>query len=318
MTFSILIPVYNTAQYLPKCLESILSQSFIDYEVICVDDGSTDDSITLLQDYALRDSRIEVVSTPNSGVSHARNIALDKARGDYVLFMDSDDWLADDALAKLSQWACAGQYDIVAFNTTKYIECNQSLIYGKPVPEEFQNGWKYYEQCSIQENDIPFGVIWGRIYSSSMLKKVPIRFNEQLQYNEDVLFTIFSCYYAGAVKVLDDSLYMYRVRNSGSLMATLSARRFDDMITFSNVLSAFFVPLQDIDKQTVFRTAASFYRNGLLWSSSLQRKSLRKKIDWKLFRQVSKVSKSSFFACLALLYAPKLAVPLINKMKQLK
>lgn len=317
MTFSIIIPVYNTARYLPQCLDSILSQSFVDFEVICVNDGSIDESLEVLQAYANGDERLKVVSIPNSGVSYARNVALDLAQGDYVLFVDSDDWLVDDALDKLSQWVCLGKYDIVSFNTIKYFENDLSIKEGELIPEEFTNGWTYYEQCSLQTSVIPFGAICGRAYSISMLNEAKIRFDEELQYNEDVLFTIVACFHAGAVKVIDDSLYMYRIRKSGSLMTTPSNRRFEDMITFANKLSNFFISHEHVNKRIVYRTAASFYRNGLLWCLPSQRKSLRKRIRWTLFRKVSKVGKSTFCAYIALRYMPWLAIPLINNKKRI-
>ena len=98
---SILVAVYNAEQWLSACLQSLLSQTMSAIEVICVDDASTDRSPLLLEDFAKRDSRIKVVHLDtNSGQAHARNVALEKARGELICFVDSDDWLAPDALEK--------------------------------------------------------------------------------------------------------------------------------------------------------------------------------------------------------------------------
>ena len=98
---SIIIPVYNVEKYLPKCLESILGQSFKDFEIICVNDGSTDNSLQVLQTYKKQDGRIVIVDKKNEGSGIARNLGLSTARGNYVYFVDSDDWLENYALEKM-------------------------------------------------------------------------------------------------------------------------------------------------------------------------------------------------------------------------
>ena len=102
MRFSIIIPVYNVEKYLRDCLDSVLGQSFSDWEAICVNDGSTDHSASILEEYASRDIRITVISQPNGGLSAARNTGMNAAKGDYVIFLDSDDWLEADALKTYS------------------------------------------------------------------------------------------------------------------------------------------------------------------------------------------------------------------------
>ena len=99
---SVLVAVYNTADYLPQCLDSLLAQTMTDIEVLCVDDGSTDASPAILQQYAERDKRVKpTFLKENTGLAHARNVALRQATGEYVCFVDSDDWLATDALEKV-------------------------------------------------------------------------------------------------------------------------------------------------------------------------------------------------------------------------
>ena len=99
MTLSIIIPVYDTEAYLPTCLNSILSQNVTDYEVLLVDDGSTDRSGVICDEYAAKDNRIRVFHKENGGVSSARNLALDNATGEWVTFVDSDDWIEDDYIS---------------------------------------------------------------------------------------------------------------------------------------------------------------------------------------------------------------------------
>ena len=99
---SVIVPVYNTEKYLPECIESVLFQSYTDFELLLIDDGSTDGSGLICDEYARKDFRIKVVHKSNGGVSSARNEGLDIARGEYVCFVDSDDWVCKDYLKKFS------------------------------------------------------------------------------------------------------------------------------------------------------------------------------------------------------------------------
>ena len=90
---SLIIPVYNVAKYLGRCLDSIVNQTYRNIEIICVNDGSTDDSLDILNSYALKDERVKIINRENNGVSSSRNVALDVAKGEWIMFVDSDDWI---------------------------------------------------------------------------------------------------------------------------------------------------------------------------------------------------------------------------------
>ena len=113
MVFSIIIPVYNVEKYLRECLNSVLGQTFPNWEVICVNDGSTDSSASILEVFATKDNRVRIVTQPNSGLSAARNVGLKHASGEYILFLDSDDWLEVNALEILANDLC--DEDMVCF-----------------------------------------------------------------------------------------------------------------------------------------------------------------------------------------------------------
>ena len=131
MVFSIIIPVYNAEKYLNKCVESILSQSFERFELILVDDGSTDGSLQICNAYAQKDDRVKVVHKTNSGASDARNAGLDIAVGEYIVFVDSDDYWDDAlALAKIKGLIDEGSPDVVTWRFKKYIEAKDVV---KPV-----------------------------------------------------------------------------------------------------------------------------------------------------------------------------------------
>lgn len=124
---SVIIPVYNTARFLSACLDSVLDQTFADTEIICVDDGSTDDSLQILRRYEKRDGRVKVLTQRNARQGAARNRGLEIAAGRYVMFVDSDDWLDNDALEVLCRRAAADDADIVLTGTRLYDENGGSL-----------------------------------------------------------------------------------------------------------------------------------------------------------------------------------------------
>ena len=113
---SVIMPVYNVAKYLPMCLDSIICQTLDDIEIICVNDGSTDESLSVLQEYKEKDSRIIIIDKKNEGSGVARNTALAIAQGEYVYFVDGDDWLDNDSVLKmLYEKAMADELDILIF-----------------------------------------------------------------------------------------------------------------------------------------------------------------------------------------------------------
>lgn len=112
---SVIMPVYNVENYIEKCLDSVCNQSFKDLEIICVNDGSTDNSLKLLEDYAKRDSRIKIITQENGGIGHARNTGLKNATGEYVLFVDSDDFLCENSLDELYYNINSNNSDLVIF-----------------------------------------------------------------------------------------------------------------------------------------------------------------------------------------------------------
>ena len=112
---SIIVPVYNTEEYLDKCILSIMAQTYADFELLLIDDGSTDSSGSICDKYAAQDSRVRVFHKENGGVSRARNLGIDNSKGDYLLFLDSDDWLASDTFEILHRTLEREDADCVIF-----------------------------------------------------------------------------------------------------------------------------------------------------------------------------------------------------------
>ena len=140
---SVIVPVYNTGKYLSECIESVLKQSFKDFEIILVDDGSKDDSPCICDEYANRDKRITVIHKENEGLSMARNDGLALAKGDFVCFLDSDDfWLGDNSLSSLVDFANEQNNDFsyIEFNRSRYYPSEKSFAPCPGFPPNLKNG----------------------------------------------------------------------------------------------------------------------------------------------------------------------------------
>ena len=286
--FSIIIPAYNVEQFLPKCLDSILTQQGADFEVICVNDGSTDGTLPLLENYAEKYSNLKVVSQQNQGMSTARNRGLQEAQGEYVLFVDSDDWLCENSLQQLAQ-QLSGE-DIVCFNAKKYIETSGQYVENElPKIDETISGWEYFNRQRLVPTEIHFVCIWQRAYKRNFLIDNKLCFAEGILRAEDDLFTTMAMYHAKTLKVVDICAYVYRVRPS-SITTTVNIKRWYDSLRVQEILADFFVPLQDIDKGVVYQVLASNYI-GYFSDSTIklygnQDKYLKERINWKYFDTV--------------------------------
>lgn len=283
--FSIIIPVYNVEQYLQDCLDSVLAQTFTDWEAVCVNDGSTDDSLSILREYAAKDTRIRIIDQPNGGLSAARNSGIKVAEGEYIFLLDSDDWIVPDALERLNRHL-DGQ-DLICFSGQKYMAADK--IYRDPdklQPVTYTSGMDYYNANALVSRDFPFVCTVLRLYRRAFLEENNLRFTEGI-YHEDNMFTPFVCFYAKKVTVIPDSLYIYRIRPQ-SIMTTINSKRIVDMTMISNTLVDFFSQQSGIDKTIVFRAATHAYQIVLSYSPEQVRKYVLPTLDWHLYFKASR------------------------------
>lgn len=280
--FSIIIPVYNVQQYLPHCLDSVLAQTCPDWEAVCVNDGSMDGSLAILNEYASKDKRFRIIDQPNGGLSAARNAGIRAAKGEYIFFLDSDDWIVPDALEHLNR-NVHGQ-DMLCFAGRKFIEAEQAYHQPDALPEAaYFSGMAYYNANALVPRDFPFVCAVLRIYRRAFLIKNQLGFQEGI-YHEDNLFTPMACYHAAEVSVIPDCLYIYRIRPQ-SIMTTDTPKRREDMIRVANILAAFFTKAQGIDRTTVYRAITHAYQVALLHDTSHAAVSA---LDWHLYYAVSR------------------------------
>ena len=285
MLFSIIIPVYNVELYLRDCLNSVLGQTCPDWEAICVNDGSTDGSGDILEEYAGKDPRFKVVTKANGGLSSARNAGMENAEGDYIVFLDSDDWLVANALEILA--GKVNGEDMLCFSGRRFFEATETFNPSDRLPERFYgSGMEYYNENALQRRDFAFVCVVLRAYRRGFLIENGLFFKEGI-YHEDNLFTPIVCYHASKVRTINESLYEYRVRGS-SITTTSNPKRLKDMLGTANELAAFFIPKTDFDKTTVYRAITHHYQVVLMNGPKDRKKELYQMCNWKLYRTVSR------------------------------
>lgn len=311
MKFSIIIPIFNVAQYLPKCLDSVLAQTCADFEAVCVNDGSTDNSLEILEEYQEKDPRIKVVSQANGGLSAARNVGLLHAQGDYVFFLDSDDWIEPDALEILS--GKLSDEDMVCFSGRRYLEAeNKYEEPDKMEPESDISGWDYYQKHALESRKFAFVCVVLRLYRRQFLQENELKFTKGI-YHEDNMFTPVVCYYAKKVRVISDCLYDYRVRGN-SIMTTRSIKHNKDILFIANTLSEFFVSKSDIEKTVVYRALTQHYQSVFKNTKPEDDKVLLPMVNWELYKTVSRTKMRHRMLYLALKVSPKVFRCVLNYM----
>lgn len=215
---SIIVPVYNAAEHLPACLESIRSQTWTALEVWLVNDGSTDESLSLCRAAAEQDSRFHVIDQANAGPSAARNAALDAASGQYVQFLDGDDRLPSNAAEALVHAARSTGADLVIgrfYRISGQRQAVQGHIRGRRVLTRRE----FAEEMVKAPANFYYGVLWNKLYRRSILEEHRLRCPEDVKWCEDFLFNLEYIKYVRLVAAIPEPVYCYYKR-PGSLVAT--------------------------------------------------------------------------------------------------
>ena len=219
---SIIIPAYNSEKFIVKCLDSIIKQTLEEIEIICIDDGSTDNTKSLIAVFAEKDKRIKLLSQKNCGQSVARNYGIKEAKGEYIGFVDSDDWVDNDYFEKLYETAKKFDCDIAAGNFYR-----QGKIF-KSVKVNYVNTEVLYEtDLKIQKAFIPkYNYVWNKIYRRKALLKTNILFPEGM-YFEDICWLVKIIYYLNGFVTVPNTFYYYR-RNKNSTVMQKSVKHKRD------------------------------------------------------------------------------------------
>ena len=230
---SIIIPVYNVEKYLEECLDSVSKQTLKDIEIICIDDGSTDNSLNILKEYSKKDKRIKIISKENGGQASARNLGIREAKGEYIAFIDSDDFIEDTMFEELYNKAEENNLDIAMCKIALYDNHTEEIkkhlwYYMLGVFRDFEK--EVFNHKDTKEFTCEISVTpYNKIYKASLIKNNNILFPEGLIFEDEKFF--YDTYLrAKRVSIVDEFLYYYRTNRKGSTVDITKENDYTDII----------------------------------------------------------------------------------------
>lgn len=217
---SIILPVYNAEKYLHRCIDSILAQTYTDFELLIVDDGSTDGSGHICDEYAATDSRIRVFHKANGGVASARQLGVEEAQGEYSIHVDSDDWIEPEMLTRMHAKIVEEQADILIAD---FYSDNGKQSYRA---DESTPSVKSIDILKDILTNHLFGALWNKLIRHSLYKRFNIRFIKNIDYCEDVLILVQMLQHDLKVKFLHEAYYHYDVSNLNSISRNFTSKTY--------------------------------------------------------------------------------------------
>lgn len=233
---SIIIPVYNVEAYLSQCIESVINQTYKNLEIILVDDGSTDNSGMICDEYALKDDRIKVIHKENAGQSSARNIGINQSNGSFIYCLDSDDYITENAIEMLFNKAKSEDADIVFFEAFSFCDSGElsKQTYQRNRQYKTSSGIEMFDSLSINKEfrvSVPLFFI-----KKSLLADNNLEFKNGVIY-EDMLYAFQLFVYAGRVSHCHESLYFRRYRSNSTMTSKKTVKNFESSIcVFKEIL----------------------------------------------------------------------------------
>lgn len=259
---SVIIPVYNVSKYLRQCLDSVVLQTLTDIEIICVDDGSTDNSLDILYEYSNKDKRFKVIRQDNCGAGKARNTGLKVAKGKYLIFLDADDFSEKEMLEKAYQKAEKQNAEIVVFNSDQYLEENQEYhkvnwtIRKKELPPYRP---MYFRNFTDNVFKVFVGWAWDKLFLRDFVIKHELQFQE-IRTSNDMRFVFMAIVLAKRIDIVDEVLIHQRRNNRDSLSNT----REKSWYCFHDAL----ISLKDeLNKKGLYRELEKDFQNYALHAS---------------------------------------------------
>lgn len=270
MLFSVIIPFYNVKDYLHKCIKSILCQKFKDYELILVDDGSTDGSSSICDEYAQNDSRIRVIHKKNGGVVSARNTGIKEARGEYILYVDGDDWVSENWMEVISAQITSApeKPDIVVFGSIGIYNDKQSAHIIN-APEGFYDRTRLKKEIfpnlirdknRYVEDSVILPAPWNKAYKRHILEKHHC-FDERISIGDDNAF-VFECILcAHSITICKDILYYYNRLNSESMLTKPDLDRLKKRLLLFQYVKTRLAPYNSV----IGRQMDDFYASRIIY-----------------------------------------------------
>jgi len=253
---SIIVPVHNASNYLEECVSSILEQTYTNLEIILINNASIDNSLELCHQLSKKDARVVVIHTDEPGVSNARNLGLDAMTGDFVTFVDSDDWLEHNCIeralyelekehADVSIWSFfknLPQHELRLAMLPSEKSCfvtdvEKEYLYRKAIDA-------YYDRISSSD-DVSVGTTWGKLYKAELIQTNKLRFVKSLTRAQDVIFSIHAFKYAKKIHFFDECLYHYRIHDTSTCQ---SSRYIEDtQLPFNALAEEILTFVNDVD-----------------------------------------------------------------------
>lgn len=233
MKFSIILPVYKVEQYIQSCVDSILNQTYSDFEVILVDDGSPDRSPEICDDYTKKDPRVKVIHKSNGGQADARNVGLEAAQGDYICYIDSDDYLADNGVLQMLAEKTESHPDIVHYKFKEWFESDGHIAdcrFDYNVLTEGRTLAEIY--CDLVDKDAYYNSAWSKIIRRELLIDNNIRFEKGIV-GEDNEWYYHVVMVAESLVLVDEPLYVYRRRQGSTTTSTTRKNLLDQLYVLS-------------------------------------------------------------------------------------
>ncbi len=218
---SIIVPIYNSALDLVTCLESIKRQKYQNLEILLVNDGSSDSSLEICRMYARLDKRVVIIDKENSGVSGTRNMAIERAKGKYLQFVDSDDFLDSHATQLMVETIEESQSDLLICHYCSVVKGERTKVYGFLPPDAVMDKDQFARYLMEEPASFYYGVMWNKLYRRDIIMEHGIRCNEEISWSEDMLFNLEYIRYAERFCTLRTPVYYYtRKKNSLSSKVT--------------------------------------------------------------------------------------------------
>lgn len=237
---SIIVPVYNVESYLDECIQSIVSQTYKDWECILIDDGSTDKSGYICDTWAEKEIRIHVIHQSNQGVSVTRNIGIQHAKGEYITFIDSDDWIDNDYLTTLIEYFHQSTSDLCVSGIIQHFNNCTKLIYTPTNQKTFcLNSDNIHHFIDLNRKYLLYGPT-ANLYRSQIIQKYNINFNTDLSFGEDLLFNYDYLNHVKTITCINKAFYHYRIIGSNTLSSKLRQDQFETDFAQWKVLQSFY------------------------------------------------------------------------------
>ena len=285
LKLSFILPVYNVEAYLPHCVNSILSQMTDDCEIILVDDGTKDHSDQICDDYAARDPRIRVIHKENGGLSSARNAGMDIAQGEYLCFVDSDDYIVENTVPGLLDWIRDRGADVCFLKTWKIYPDGSREALAEELNGSCLRGNKAEALEHLATRPVYPGSAWAKLWRRDFLERNHFRFPGDRRLSEDLIFCLNAYLKAERLDCLDFPFYCYRQARPGSITSDISPKYFFDSFLFTEEVCRRFRQDRESPEGKLALSAAAYEYMIRLWEA--EKLEDKKQEAWETLRTYS-------------------------------